>query len=342
MPNDVLIYDDINSYTASEFIEDVCELEILGVTELTARVNTDGGDPRSMWGMVAKFIEFAGKKIVKVDGKAYSAGLFFLCYCDDSECLDISEGLVHRAAYSQWFESQPDLFTQDLRDSLVDLNKKLEAAFRNSIDVEAFENLKQCKDKAITIKDIFSMDSRIDVRLSAKDMKKIGLVKRIVTITPAVQKQIQEASAKKLEKITARYTATATTVKPIEEPKKNKVMTLAELKIAHPDVYAQAVQAGVEIERERVEGILVFNDVAPRICAEAVASGKNLTEKQKNEIFMAQMKTNALGALQQEAPAAVATSEPEVVKKETTPAVEAKKKALDSFENEVLAGFDIK
>lgn len=331
MPKDILVYQNIDTYSSSEFIAAINEW-----TEkvLIIRVNTNGGEPAYMWGMIAKFNEFEGEKIIKIDGKAYSGGFYLGCYATYVECLDVSEGLVHRAAYPDWFEKDPEYFTDEIRRNLANINKNLEAAFRAKVDVEAFENLKQVKDKNITVKDIFSMDSRIDVFLSAKDMKKIGLVDKIVTITPAITAEIES----RIAVVMARYTG----VKPVEvkketkvEPIKNKPMTKEEFKAAHPVEYAAIVAEGIAQEKERVEGIMVFSEIAPKVCKEAIESGKNLSEKAKNEIYLEQMKKGALTTVVNESAEPVATVENKVVVNTTE--VTKKVKEVEGFEAEVMA-----
>jgi ATP-dependent protease ClpP protease subunit len=332
MPNDILLYENIDMFSATEFINAINLLEQSELDELVIRINTNGGEPAYMWGMVAKFREFTGKKLVKIDGKAYSGGLFFLCYCDDSEALDIAQGLVHRAAYPEWFEADPDYFTDELKGALAQINKSLETAFRAKINVEAFEALKQVKDKGLTVKKIFSMDSRDDVFLSAKDMKKIGLVNRIVTITPAIQIELDSYNAK----ILVKYTAAKP--EPIGKPVKKEVMTLQEFKAAHPGVYAEAVSEGILQERDRVEGIMVFNEIAPEVCKEAVASGKPLSEKHRNEIFLKNMAAAALVKVGAESPKPTPTTEQPVNPGDMTEA-QKKEAAKKAVEAEVMSQF---
>jgi len=170
--------------------------------DITVRLNTGGGEPDYGFGMVAKFKEYTGKKTVKIDGKAYSMGAYIAMYADDVEALDVSNLMIHRAAYPTWFE-ESEYFTDGLRQNLVDTNKSLEAALRGKIDVEEFEKLKDVK-----VKDIFSMDDRIDVFLTAKEAKKIGLVSKIIKITPSKAAEIN-SHVKIAAEIAADLTVTA-------------------------------------------------------------------------------------------------------------------------------------
>ena len=63
MNNEVLIYGGINVYSAEAFINSVNNVE---GDSLVVRMDTNGGDPQSTFGMVAKFNEFEGDKLLKV------------------------------------------------------------------------------------------------------------------------------------------------------------------------------------------------------------------------------------------------------------------------------------
>ena len=56
-----------------------------------------------------------------------------------------------------------------------------------------------------------------------------------------------------------------------------KKMDLNELQTQHPDVYAQAIQAGAKLERERVQAHMEFMDVAPQTAAKAIEDGEGFT-----------------------------------------------------------------
>ena len=181
MPKELLIYGQIYSQSTIDFINGMNEIG--EDDELSVRVSSEGGDVLYGFGMIAKFNEHKGSKIVKVDGKAYSMGLFFCAYADNVEALDTSKFLLHRAAYSEWFEDSV-YFTPELKAQLVEVNKQLMDAFKAKVDVAKFEEL-----KGVKLKDVFSMDSRIDVFLNAQEAKQIGLINKIVKITPAIDVQ---------------------------------------------------------------------------------------------------------------------------------------------------------
>ena len=284
--NEILIYGGIYEWTASEFIKAFAEIE---GDSVIVRMNTDGGSPLDGHGMMARFQEFEGNKTVKVDGKAYSTGFFMCLYADNVECLDVSQFMVHRASYGEWFEKS-EYFTQPLRENLASINADLEKAFRNKLNVAEFEKI-----KGVKVKDIFSMDSRIDVFLNAKEAKQVGLVSKINTITP---KKAQELKAS-YERVAAKHgfgfdsnfsglpTGTETPTGTVEKPttdnnkvnNKNKYMTIEQFKAENPELFAQIQSTAVETEKDRVNAWLKFIDVDAKAVTEGIKEGKKLSQE---------------------------------------------------------------
>lgn len=318
--NEVLLYGYIYGYSAESFINAV---NALNEDELCVRVNTDGGEVASGWGMIAKYNEFEGEKHVKVDGKAYSMGAMICCYAkaENVQCLDVSQFMFHRAAYGDYYES--NYMTDSEKESLVMMNKNLKTAFVNRIDVAKFEALPQCKSKNITVDSLFSMDSRQEVYLSATDAKKIGLVGSIVKITPEKQAEI---NAKVNSIVTATATASLIVNMPNQKPQPNavndsvnnkkqiKMDTLAELRAAHPNLVAQAVQEGVTQERERVNAWIALSEIDSPKALAGIKDGKDVTNTVITEFTVTAMKNGFKQTVEEEATAtataATATAEP--------------------------------
>jgi ATP-dependent protease ClpP protease subunit len=253
--SEVLLYGEIYSYSAQEFITAI--QEIGGNDDLTVRLNTSGGSPEYGWGMVAKFSEHKGKKLVKVDGKAHSMGAYFLCYADDSEALDVSQMCIHRAAYPEWMESN-NYVTQAMWDNLDAINGSLRKALEAKIDVPKFEKM-----KGVKMDDIFSNSSRIDVYLTASEAKQVGLINRVVKITPTIKAEIDRFAI-----------AANVTEKPIQQ--NNSKMNIETIKAEHPSIYAEILALGeaqgVAKEKTRVTAWMKFNEI------DAAAVNKGITE----------------------------------------------------------------
>jgi hypothetical protein len=190
--------------------------------------------------------------------------------------------MVHRASYGEWFEKS-EYFTQPLRENLASINADLEKAFRNKLNVAEFEKI-----KGVKVKDIFSMDSRIDVFLTAKEAKQVGLVSKINTITP---KKAQELKAS-FSKLAARYdvdfssvveTPAGTVEKPTTDNKqvnnKNKYMTIEQFKAENPELFAQIEAKAVATEKDRVNAWLKFVDVDAKAVTDGIKTGENLSQE---------------------------------------------------------------
>jgi len=267
MPKDVLLYNDIYSHTAAEFIRQVDELQ--DGDDLVVRINSRGGDVDAMWCMLAKMAEYEGEKMVKVDGKAHSSAAFALCYASYAEGLDVSDYMLHRGAY-WWEQDYPSMMTPEAKANLNRYNNHLRKAFEAKVKVDEFEKI-----TGVTVAALFSLDDRIEVRLNAQQALRVGLINKIVKLTPAKKQEIsamaQAIGAPLYERVAAFSEGT---------PPKNqnpKKMDLQELKAQHPDVYAAAIKEAQEVEAKRVQGWMAWNGVDAKAVQAGIASGNEIT-----------------------------------------------------------------
>ncbi len=320
MGKEVLLYGRINSEKAELFHEALQEVE--GNDELMLRMNTIGGEPEYGWGVTSMWNEIKTAKKIRVDGQAYSFGTFMLCYTDNNEALDVAEFLIHRAAYPSWIESSPD-FNEAMKGNLVRINKSLEAAFRAKVDIVKFEALPQMAGRKT--KDIFSMDARIDIFLTAKEAKSIGLINKVIPLTPSITAEIKGyAKAASGEKIFIPKEE----IKPIEPTNKNK-MTADQLKSEHPDVYNAIVKTAVAAERDRVGAWMAFNEIDAVAVAAGIEKGENLTQKDMAEFTRKGITKGAVAA-------AGAETIPPVAGAETKTSDELAKEAKAKEKNDFL------
>lgn len=336
--NEVLLYGLIWSQSAIEFIDEINEIE---GDELVVRINSQGGDVHLGYGMVAKFAEFNGIKRVKIDGQAASMAAFYLLYADNVEALDVSRIMFHRASYGMWYEeNMPD----SARQELIEMNKNIEAAFRAKVDVKKFEEL-----KGVKVKDLFSLDGRIEVFLSASEAKQVGLVNTINKITPQKKSQINA----EMNRIAATYTGVDFNSNPhfgidsnkdIEDKQQiNTKMNIEELKAKHPEVYAQAIALGkaegTEQERDRVGAWAAYSSVDAEAVKSGIESGKNISQTQMAEFAIKMVSAEKKAQLEKESngtPAAgAAAATPENGDGE-------KPNAVAEFGNAVLGHLNIK
>lgn len=324
---DILLYGYVGSESTQRFIR---EIDQAAGADITVRVNTQGGSPEDMWGMVAKFKEYEGTKNVKIDGRAHSAGALFLAYATYSEGLDVSQYLIHRAAYSEWFEKS-EYMTAAMWENLDNMNKSIKDAFAAKIDVKKLEEI-----KGIKFNDIWSNDTRLDVFLTAKEAKEIGLIDKIVKITPAKRAQIQSH----FQGIAAEFIPEAVEEEVItaENQLPDKKMTLDELKSKHPEAYAAAVAHGEAQERDRVGAWMAFVDADAEAVAKGITEGKPLTMTAMAEFNRKLLTKDLQKQVEGDSAAATATAAEATTGAEavaTTGAEAANATALAEFEAEV-------
>lgn len=323
---EILLYGGFDAESVAEFIGEINEAVALNPSDtINVRVNTPGGSPEYGWGAVAKFAELKNKSVV-VDGKAHSMGLYFCCYTEDATCLDVTEFCLHRAAYPSWFEKDPNLFDEATKGNLERINTSLRKAFENKVDAKKFEEV-----KGVKLKDIFSMDSRIDCFITAKEAKQIGLVNKIVTITP--QKKAEIESLLQAKKGFVEIAANTNS-----NNNKMENLTLVELQAKFPAVFAEAVAIGVRKEKARVEAWAMFADVDAKAVTEGIKSGEECSTAKGFEFMQKKFSAASLATIEsQAAPATTNTAPVEGSPEAIKAAKEAKEKAEKSaaFEAEL-------
>jgi ATP-dependent protease ClpP protease subunit len=282
MTREVLLYGQIYSWTAQQFIDSVNEVKDKhkGST-LRVRVNTNGGDVDYALGAVTSFAQYPFRKEVQVDSQAASMGLYYCCYASHVTATDFSTFLLHRAAYPPFVENNPDYFTADKQKSLTESNSKLRAALEAKIDVTKFKKI-----TGYTLDQVFAMDSRIDVCLNAEEAKEIGLVDEIIQITPEKKAEI-EAKAFEITAQHSGFRIAATTETP--QPSKPNIMTIAELKAGHPALVAELSEAiakeAAKKERARIKAWTFFHDVDKKAVVAGIDGGEELDQATMLELM---------------------------------------------------------
>jgi ATP-dependent protease ClpP protease subunit len=266
MPKEILLYSTIYSYTATDFIN---QLEAAKGQDVVIRVNTNGGNPEDAFGMIAKLSERTKNTAIKVDGKAHSMGAFLLAYADSAEALDVSQFLIHRAAYPSWIESNKEYMTQQMWDSLNLVNGKLRAAFESKVNVKAFEAL-----KGVTLDQIFSNDGRKEIMLTAPEAMSIGLIDKISAITPDKKAEINSlCSSIGMAALYEEAEATITSTQPNKD-KMAEIKTLDDLKAQHPDIFKAAKEEGVTEERSRIQAWQAWKEIDAEAVEKGIKEGK--------------------------------------------------------------------
>jgi hypothetical protein len=188
----------------------------------------------------------------------------------DNTCLSVSAFVFHRAA--SWMEKYPEYFTDAVKAELQDVNTNLRAILEKSIGADKF--------KAVTGKtfdEMFDMSNRIDVRVTAKQALKLGIVGKIVPLSPKLKAEIESNASS--YRIAAFAEGTPfTNIESSNTPDMNEIKTLAELRAAYPVLVAEAENAAaitaIANEKVRVEAWSAWALVDPDAVAAGIASDK--------------------------------------------------------------------
>ena len=310
MGKEILLYTGFSNSTAESFID---KMEMASAEDVTLRLNTDGGDVQSGFGMIAKFAEHKGKKTIKVDGKANSMGAFFLAFADNVEALDVSQIILHRAAYPSYIEAREGFKDSPQYDEVVKINDNLKAGLIAKIDIVEFEKI-----TGATMDSMFSMESRIDISLTPIQAKKIGLVNKVNKLTSKMSAEINANNVS----IAAEFGIDITEIKArklaIEDkPKIINNMTIEDLQANHSEVFnkvfALGSKAGVAEETDRVNAWLVYNDVDAEAVSKGIKEGSELSLTIQAELSRKQFSSEILAKVEAEK-APVVTPEKVVTK----------------------------
>lgn len=296
----VLIYTSIDSYSASTIAENVELARVSALEsgeETVVRIASPGGSPEMGWSILSTIKEITTPVRIKVEGRAYSMGLFACAYFDNVTALDVSQFWLHRAAYGSWWENS-EYFTEDQKRNLKSINDKLYEALKNKIDVAALEAImaKRPELEGKKFKDVFSMDGRLEVPLTAQEAKKIGLISKIEKLTPSkaaeINTQIESfkgIAASQGIQLPELLEPTATieendgdkpTPEPTTQTLNNDKMTAEEFKSKHPEAYNAIVKDATTKERDRVTAWTKFQEIDPEAVKNGIESGANLTDNQ--------------------------------------------------------------
>lgn len=298
---EVLFYGEITNFSVSSFIGRMNEAKQLR-KDVDILANSSGGDADAGFGFIKAIRDFPFKKKLSIHGSAYSMMAYAALFVDEVVAIEQSLFLFHRAASFFFGEDS------GIRDLLAKRNATLRQAMEEKLDIEAFERI-----SGVTLDQLFSMDSRIDVTLTAEQAMDIGLVSEIISL-----------SANETDEINSMMMAAShgVGIQPITINAMNK----DELKNKHPELYAEVIeigkkeatpapqeelvlsasaepttdlmQAGIQKERERVAAWQVYYEVDPKKVSAGIASGKAITMADTQEFLLASTKKTFAGALQ--------------------------------------------
>jgi ATP-dependent protease ClpP protease subunit len=308
MAKEIYLYSGIYSFTAEDVIR---QMEENKNSDIVIRMNTNGGDPQAAYGMIAKMKEMKKNVTIKVDGKALSSGAFMLPFASKVVALNVSEFLIHRAAYTPGYEA--NAMTPAERSALVRMNNDLRSAIEKKVTADKFRQV-----TGFSYDQVFNISDRIDVTLTAEQMKDMGLVDDIIDINDseiaAFSDKYYFSDVKTANVAVGLGDEMKSALAKIEAftKQKNNGMDITTLKTSHPDVYATVVAEGIAQERDRVGSWNAFAGIDPVAVAAGIKSGKAITETDRSE-FMLKVAQGGAAAAQaaasNESAAAAATGE---------------------------------
>lgn len=302
MAKELLLYTGIYDYTASELIKSLEEYKSQNVK---LRVNTGGGGVLATWGLAAKIGEHGHVKI-HVDGAAISSGCNLLMYAEEVECLDVSTFLFHKAVWEGYGDPPAEMkaFTEKVN---ADLRKKMEA----KVDSSKLKAL-----KGYSIAELFESPERINLFLTASDMKQLGIVSKINILEPSEMKAVNDRM-----KLVAGWDPEMVTRIAAEQTQSqnqnSNIMTLADLKEKFPTVYAEAIaagkkeafDAGIKTERDRIGAAMVFAHIDAEGVKKIIASGEAMTATQQSEFLLKSVSAEHLKKIKADNKGGVKTDE---------------------------------
>lgn len=277
-------YGPVVDYKIEEFINKLEEVKQSGETDLFVKVSSGGGNPFAGYGMITAMRDFlseveGGTLKYRAEGVAASMMAFISLYVTGSEAIEQTHFMVHRAAIPRWMEDEESL------QMLEKVNNDLMKAFKKKVNVQKFQALP--KMKGISIKRFFdSRQERIDVNLTAKEAKDVGLIDNVISLSPVEAKELNSSLiAASMDPLEFEEPKAESEEKIPEKTDTN--MTLDEFKAKHPGLYqqvfaagrAEGVTEGTENERDRVEAWMAFNEIDAEAVKVGIESGKGLTQK---------------------------------------------------------------
>jgi hypothetical protein len=217
--------------------------------------------------------------------------------------------------------------SEDDKMFLAQKNKELRAALEKRVDCKKLSEIMKC-----SLDDLFSLDTRKDVYLTAKQAKEIGLVSKINRLEPKEIAALNERFV-----AFSNFETQGSEVKPQGSEEKsttnsnnlnNKKMTKEEFKAQHPEIYASILKEGIDSERMRIKAHLNFIDVDKDSTIKAINEGEEM-----NSEVMARMTVKIAAKAQ------VGKLEADVTGKVETEKVETEKtdkeKEVDAFAKEL-------
>jgi len=233
---EILFYSFVFNFTVERFITQLTFIANEGDGAFL-KVNSQGGDVDSGWGMVAAWRAFQGVKKILVHGAAHSMMAVILLFTEDTTAIEQSKFVLHRS--SNFFERE----NETARRLVDETNRDIRKAFEDRLDISEFERIgKDQNGESFTIDRFFDSSlPAVDVVLNSLQAKTIRLIKNVVSLNAKEADDINR-------NLIAASSGTGVLMLQSEtiENENNKSMDLKELKEKHPDLYAELIKSTQE------------------------------------------------------------------------------------------------
>jgi len=255
---EIYLYSGIYDFTAERLIESMEEFKD---EDISIRINSPGGNVFAGWGIASKMREHKGKVNIKVDGIAASMAAVLLPFANFVEVSDVTRIMIHKASGYAETEAEKEL--------LDSINSEMKAKLKSKINNQKLKEL-----KGYTIDSLFNAEERVDLWLTAKEAKAVGLVDKINKLNTSEAKAFEnkmyqiaalDNGAKDKEKIN--------TEKPVK-------MDLNKLQAEHPELYAQIVADAIAGETARIEAWMEWSEVDAEAVKTGISAGKAIGMKE--------------------------------------------------------------
>ncbi len=302
MVTPIYLYQPIYSYVAESFAK---QLDNAKGSDVNVRLMTNGGYTSSGSAIITHLANYKGKKLISVDGDVASMGAFFLLFGDFNEMSNTSELMFHKADFPSYYTPSDE--------------EKANLAREN----ERFKSIMEFKlgeKGASLISKVFEEGKRNDVYLTAKEALEIGIIQKIVEISP---EQKAAMNNEYLKSMISNTKSNEIQISPMEDEKKLK------------EAADKAANTALQAEQERVASWMVYIDVDKQAVIDGIKSGNKITEVERSEFSLKVAKASKLAEIKTETPA---TSVPPVpITTETKTAEQLRQEELDADRAKIVA-----
>lgn len=286
----VPFYGSIHDFTVEAFIEKLEEVKLTGETDLFVKMSSGGGNPFAGWGVITAIRDWVtevegGTVKYRAEGVAASMAAFVTLFVSNSEAIEQTHFMVHRAAVPPWMENE------ETTALLKKVNGDLMKAFKAKVDVKKFKEFS----KVPLTRFFDSNEPRIDVNLTAKQAKAIGLIDNVISLSPVEASELNTSLiAANMEPV--EFTEVEAEEKYENQQKNNTKMTLEEFKAKYPNIFEEARDQGrgegINEERDRVEAWMEFYEIDAEAVKTGIESGKGMNQKAVAHFNATAIKTN--------------------------------------------------